>query len=99
MTTANRIVVIGTSAGGLEALRTLAAALPADFPAPICIVMHIAPQSPGVLHEILGRAGPLPAIAVRSAERLKDGCLYLPPPDCHLVVEPGRVRSTRGPRE
>src|SRR6478672_5393776 len=94
-----RIVVIGTSAGGLDALRTLVASLPEDFPAPICIVMHTAPESPGVLHEILGRAGRLRAVSVGKSERLTGGTIYVPGADCHLVVEPGRVRSTRGPKE
>jgi two-component system chemotaxis response regulator CheB len=94
-----RIVVIGTSAGGLETLRTLTAALPADFPAPICIVMHMAPESPGVLHEILERSGRLPAVSVRKNERLAKGRIYVAPPDCHLVIEPGRVRPTKGPKE
>jgi two-component system chemotaxis response regulator CheB len=94
-----RIVVIGTSAGGLEALRCLVTALPEHFPAPICIVMHTAPQSPGVLHEILARAGKLPAVSVHRSDRLTGGVIYVAPPDCHLVVEPGLVRATRGPKE
>ena len=94
-----RIVVIGTSAGGLETLRSLVGALPETFPAPICVVMHTAPESPGVLHEILARSGRLPAISVNKSERLAKGRIYVAPPDCHLVIEPGRVRSTKGPRE
>src|SRR5215208_5562509 len=92
-----QLVVIGTSAGGLEALRTLVAALPVDFPAALCVVMHTAPQSPGVLHEILGRSGRLPAISPQSAERLLPGRVYVAPPDMHLLVEPGRVRLSKGP--
>jgi two-component system chemotaxis response regulator CheB len=94
-----RIVVIGTSAGGLDALRTIVANLPADFPAPIAIVMHTAPASPGVLAGILGRAGPLPAIAVTGVEPLNPATIYVAAPDYHLIVEPGRVRATRGPKE
>ena len=62
-------------------------------------MLHIGPQSPGVLHEILGRAGPLATVAVKRPEKLKNGVIYVASPDCHLVVEPGRVRSTKGPRE
>jgi two-component system, chemotaxis family, protein-glutamate methylesterase/glutaminase len=47
----NQIVVIGASAGGLEALRTLVADLPSDFPVPICVVVHSAPQAPGLIGE------------------------------------------------
>jgi two-component system, chemotaxis family, protein-glutamate methylesterase/glutaminase len=95
----DRIVVIGTSAGGIEALRVIAGALPADFPAPIAIVMHQAPASPGILPEILSRAGLLPAARVTSGEPLRPGHIYVPPPDYHLLVEPGRLRLTRGPKE
>ena len=41
------IVVIGASSGGIEALRQLIGGLPPDFPAPICVVLHTSPQSPG----------------------------------------------------
>jgi len=61
--------------------------------------MHTAPQSPGVLHQILTRAGSLPAVSPRDAERLKPGHIYVAPPDFHLILEPGRVRITKGPRE
>jgi two-component system chemotaxis response regulator CheB len=93
------IVVIGASAGGLEALRELVAALPGDFAAPICIVLHTAPQAPGVLDSILARAGKLPATNARDRERLVPGRIFVAPPDYHLVIEPGIVRVTKGPRE
>jgi len=93
------VVVIGTSAGGLEALRTVVAALPKDFPAAICIVMHTAPQSPGVLHEILTRCGSLPAINPTDGQSLKAGHIYVAPPDYHLMIEPGHVRVVKGPKE
>jgi two-component system chemotaxis response regulator CheB len=57
------LVVIGASAGGIETLRELVKRLPCGFPAAIAIVLHTAPHSPGVLHEIPGRAGPLAAIS------------------------------------
>jgi two-component system chemotaxis response regulator CheB len=94
-----RIVVIGASSGGLEALRTLVAALPADFPAPIGVVLHTAPESPGVLHDILARAGALPAEQVRALTKLRAGHVYVAAPDCHVVVEPGRIKPTKGPKE
>ena len=95
----NQIVVLGASAGGIDALRVVVSALPVDFAAPICIVLHTAPESPGVLPEILSRAGPLPAMNARNGERLLPSHVYVAPPDCHLVVEPGRLRVARGPKE
>src|SRR4051812_41830273 len=97
--TASRIVVIGTSAGGIEALRTLVSALPPDFPAAICIVLHTSPDSPGVLGDILKRAGRLPAANATSGERIRQGQIYVAPPDRHMVIEPGVLRLTKGPRE
>jgi two-component system chemotaxis response regulator CheB len=93
------VVVVGASAGGIEALRALASGLPVDFPAPVCVVIHTSPQAPGMLDSILSRSGRLPATNARDRERLEPGRIYVAPPDCHLLVEPGRVRVTKGPRE
>ncbi|HEV2863494.1 MAG TPA: chemotaxis protein CheB [Pyrinomonadaceae bacterium] len=93
------IVVIGASAGGLEALRSLVAALPADFPASVFVVLHTSAESPGLLAAILDRSGPLPADTASDGEHIRPGRIYVAPPDHHLVVEPGVVRTTRGPRE
>jgi two-component system, chemotaxis family, protein-glutamate methylesterase/glutaminase len=93
------IVVIGASAGGLEALRTIVAALDPDFPAPICVVLHTSPQSPGLLDGILTRSGRLQATNAINGERLQPGHIYVAPPDFHLVIEPGIARVTKGPRE
>ena len=94
-----RIVVVGASAGGIDALRELVRSLPSGFPCPICIVLHVAPESPGLLHDILARAGTLPATSPADNERLQSGHIFVAPPDRHLIVEPGRVRVTRGPTE
>ena len=93
------LIVIGASAGGIDALRVIAGALPAGFPAAVCVVVHVGPQSPGVLHEILSRAGPLTAVMARDRERLEAGRIYVAPPDHHLLIEPDRLRVTRGPKE
>src|SRR3954471_5267653 len=96
---AHQVVVIGTSAGGLEALRVLAAGLPASFPLPICVVMHLSAQSPGIVPDILTRSGPLPSVNATSGARLRPSTIYVAPPDRHLLLEPGRLRLTRGPHE
>src|SRR5262245_16612417 len=61
--------------------------------------MHSAPEAPGVLDAILSRAGTLPAPNAINGERLQPGHVYVAPPDFHLVVEPGVLRVTKGPRE
>jgi two-component system chemotaxis response regulator CheB len=94
------IIVIGASAGGIDALKALVGELPQDFKAPIFITLHIAPYSVGILPEILKRAGPLPASNAEDWQKIEPGHIYVAPPDRHLLVErPGYVRITRGPRE
>ncbi|HEX8115863.1 MAG TPA: chemotaxis protein CheB, partial [Pyrinomonadaceae bacterium] len=92
-------MVIGASAGGVEALSAIVAGLPADFPAAVFVVLHTSPQSPCILAGILDRAGPLPARYAEDRERIAPGRVYVAPPDRHLVVEPTRVRLTLGPKE
>lgn len=94
-----QIICVGASSGGIEALRTLVAGLPANFGAPILVVLHTSPQSPGILGDILNRAGALPAANAVDKERIRAGRIYVAPPDYHLLVEPGMVRLTRGPKE
>jgi two-component system chemotaxis response regulator CheB len=97
---ANRdIVVIGGSAGALAALKTLLPGLPEDFPAAIFVVMHIGTTTHSVLPEILSRAGPLPAQSARDGAGFERGCIYVAPPDRHLLLDRGRIALRRGPRE
>jgi two-component system, chemotaxis family, protein-glutamate methylesterase/glutaminase len=96
---AKDIIVVGTSAGGIEALRVLLGTLPADLSASLFIVMHTSAEGPGMLAEILDRAGRLPATNAKDRERIRPGTIYVAPPDRHLLIEPGVVRITRGPKE
>jgi two-component system chemotaxis response regulator CheB len=98
-TVRRNLVVMGASAGGIDALRAIAAGLPQDFAAAICVVTHMSADSPGIMDVILSRAGNLPAVCVRASEPLRPGTIYVPRPDHHLIVEPGRVIVTRGPKE
>lgn len=94
------IIVIGTSAGGVEALKKLAGALPRDLKAAVFIVLHVAPYSLGILPEILEREGPLPVANAKDWEPIEQGRIYVAPPDRHMLLdENGYVRITRGPRE
>jgi two-component system chemotaxis response regulator CheB len=99
VTPPKRLVVVGASAGGIEALRTLLGGLPSTFPAAICIVLHTSPDSPGILGEILGRSTALPVEQARDRQRLQSGHVYIAPAGFHLLVEPGLLRVTKGPRE
>lgn len=84
------VVVIGASAGGVAALTTLVGALPADFPAPIVVVLHRTPTAESLLVEILARRSRLPVMDARSGERLMPGIIYISRPDQHLSVTPER---------
>src|SRR5215510_3445387 len=94
-----RVVVIGASSGGIEALKKIVADLPTAFHSPICVVLHTSASSPGVLHDILNRETDLQAVQAKNNQALGAGRIYVAPPDCHLLVEPGRVRVTKGPKE
>ncbi|MFN8473960.1 MAG: chemotaxis protein CheB [Anaerolineae bacterium] len=93
------IIVVGASAGGVEALSQLVATFPSDFPAAVFIVLHIPAQATSVLPQILGRVGPLPAAHAVDGVRIQQGNIYIAPPDHHLIVEQGRVRVAYGPAE
>ena len=93
------IIVVGASAGGIEALRVLTAALPEDLAASLFIVVHTSPEAPGMLADIFNRSGKLPATYVTDRERIEKGRIYVAPPDHHLLIEPNRLRLTRGPKE
>lgn len=93
------IVVVGASAGGVEALLRFARALPPDFAAPILIVLHIPATSSSVLPSILNRAGALPAIHAEDGMTLEQGHVYVAPPDRHMRVSGDQIRLDPGPRE
>jgi len=95
-----RVVVIGASAGGLDAMRQIVRKLPHDFDAPILVVMHIPSQNESLLAQILARETMLPAKQVVDGERARNGVIYVAAPDKHLMIEEdGTLRSVHGPRE
>ena len=93
------IIVIGTSAGGIEALQQLVRALPAKFAASIFVTVHFPGHGTSVLPRILTRAGPLPAVHAADGESIVSERIYVAQPDFHLLIERGVVRLVRGPRE
>jgi two-component system, chemotaxis family, protein-glutamate methylesterase/glutaminase len=93
------IVVVGASAGGVEALADLAGSLPADIPAAVFVVLHLPATGTSALPDILGRHGPLPASHIKDGEPIEHGRIYVAPPDHHALLRSGHVHLTRGPRE
>jgi two-component system, chemotaxis family, protein-glutamate methylesterase/glutaminase len=99
MVTHRDIVVIGASAGGLEALKHLLSAMPGDLDAAILIVLHTASHSGSLLPSILTRAGNLPVTHPQDGEPIQPGKVYIAPPGFHMIVEEGFLRVVGGPRE
>ncbi len=93
------IIVVGASAGGVEALKQFVAGLPGDLPASVFIVLHTAPSTPSLLPHILTRAGSLPAEHATHGTRFQRGRVYIAPPDRHMMLEDGAIRLVRGPAE
>lgn len=93
------IIVIGASAGGVEALSALVRKLPEDLPAAVFAVLHVPAESPSMLPNILSRAGKLPASQPQHGEEIRQGHIYVAPPDHHLLVHKGHVGVVRGPKE
>jgi two-component system chemotaxis response regulator CheB len=98
---ANRrnIVVIGASAGGVEALKSLFSLLPADLSASYFVVMHLSPDYASHLDHILQSVTSMPVSFASDRQRIMPDCVYVASPDRHLMVEQDTIRITRGPRE
>lgn len=92
------IIVIGASAGGVEAISNLVADLPADLQASVFVVLHLS-RGRSLLPEILTRRGRLPARHPLDGERLIYSHIYVAPPDHHMVLDGGVVRLQHGPTE
>jgi two-component system, chemotaxis family, protein-glutamate methylesterase/glutaminase len=93
------IVVIGGSAGAIEAVSRVVHGLPGDFPAAVFVIVHFPVSASSVLPRILSRAGPLPASHARDGEPIHQGRVYVAPPDYHMTLQHGTVHLSRGPKE
>lgn len=93
------VVVIGGSAGAVESVMALGRLLPADLEAAVLIALHLSPSSPSILTELIGRRAGMKVESTVDGDELAPGRIYVAQPDLHLVVEPGRIRLGRGPRE
>ena len=96
------LIVMGASVGGMEALSTIFAALPADFPAAILVVTHVGARK-SLLPELLAKTSALPVRYAQDREPIRPGRILLAPPDLHMLVAitagQATVELTRGPRE
>ncbi|HJT19302.1 MAG TPA: chemotaxis protein CheB [Nitrospira sp.] len=92
------IIVIGASAGGVTALAELFAGFPSRMPAAVGVVLHRSTTA-GELAHVLGRRSALPVIEPDRQMALKQGIIYLAPPDHHLLFERNGIAIQRGPKE
>ncbi|GGX04607.1 protein-glutamate methylesterase [Pigmentiphaga litoralis] len=92
------VVVIGMSRGGLEALRTVLAELPPDFPGAVLVVAHIGAHH-SILPSILAQVSPLPVAHAGHGEPLRYGEVVVAPPDCHLLLTSAGMLLSHGAKE
>lgn len=81
------MIVMGASAGALDALKTVLSQLPEAFPAPIAVVVHLPPDRDSMLVEVLRHSCHMRVREAEDKERLQDGCVYIAPPNYHLLLE------------
>ena len=91
------VVAVGASAGGLKSLFKLLGPLPAAFPVSILVVLHLSPEHPSHLAEVLGRKVALKVQQASDGELMSPGTVYVAAPNRHLVAEPSRVRLLETP--
>lgn len=92
------IIVCGGSAGGIEALSKIIGGLPAGLPAALLLTIHISPDVPSLLPEIVTGMDSKAAVHPEDGEKIEHGRIYVAPPDMHLLVEGDRIRLSHGPK-
>ena len=94
------VIAIGTSAGGLAAMKEVVAQLPPDLPACVMAVLHVAPDaSVSYFVRALGDAGLWDCREASDGDPIMAGRLYVAPADHHLLADDNTVRVVKGPRE
>lgn len=93
------VVVIGASAGGVEALTRLVSKLPADLHAAVFVVLHIPSHTASQLDTILDRVTTMPVRTAQDGDPIEAGRIYVAEADRHLMIDGDGVRVTFGPRE
>lgn len=94
-----KVVAVGASAGGVEALTQFAAGLPPDLPYAVVVVLHMPAGAPSVLARIIDRNGPLRAVTASDGAPLERGIIYVSIPNRHLLVQDHQIVLSEGPTE
>lgn len=87
------VCAIGASAGGVGALQTLFRLLPDDLGLAYVVVVHLSPDHPSAMHEIIGGCTKMPVHQVNDGPTLKENCVYVIAPDSELVIEGDNVKA------
>ena len=96
----NRVIAIASSMGGIEALKTVVADLPQDFPGAIVIVQHLSSRYKSHLTQILNRCTTLQVNEPKEGMSLKAGNIYVAVPNKHLIINPnGTISLSDAPKE
>src|SRR5215469_4902953 len=93
------MVVLGASAGGVEAVKHVVSMLPSNLPAALFVAIHVSPWAKSHLPHILDHNGSLPAHHPVSGQKIEPGNIYVAPPDQHMLIDDGHLRLWHGPKE
>jgi two-component system chemotaxis response regulator CheB len=93
------IIVIGASAGGVEAVPRLLGSLPANIPASFFVTLHVPAFNESLMPMLISRSGALPAEHPRNGTPIRPGRVYVAPPDYHLILGEDVVHLGHGPKE
>ena len=96
---AAKIIVIGASAGALEALMQILPVLPADYPVPVVIVVHLPPDKASIMAELFDAKCALAVKEAEDKEDIKAGTIYFAPPNYHVLIEKNNTLSLSSDEE
>lgn len=100
MTGIKKIIVIGASAGGLQSIAKLISNIPQGLPAAVFVVLHVSKKSMGdIIVNHFQRSTSLKCHIPEDSEEIREGYLYVAPPDFHLFIKDNCIRLTKGPEE
>ncbi len=94
-----KVIVIGASAGGWDAINILCEKLPGNLQAAVLIVWHISPESQNYLPQMLTKKAKMRVESAVNNRKISEGHIYTAPPDNHLIIEDGSMRVVYGPKE
>ena len=86
-------IVIGTSAGGLEALSAILTDLPDNYPLPILVVIHLPPNKTSIIADILNEKCAMSVVEAYDKDSIQPGYIYFAPPNYHMMVEMDKTIS------